>query len=792
MTNLIPFKLSSSLSGHELDIKAVRGPSEDLIISASRDKTVRSWFRTGANSFNESKFYLGHTSFVNSLVFFKPTTEYAKGLIISGSSDKIINVFDLDDVQDPIYSLIGHSDNVCALDITPSGHIVSGSWDKTAKIWKNWQEAFTLNGHSHAVWAVLAVDDDLIFTGSADKTIVKWQNGKRIQTLSGHTDCVRALALLPDIGIVSCGNDSTLRIWTLTGQCIQELNGHTSFVYSIDILPTGEIISSGEDRSVRIWKDGECVQSIVHPATSVWCVAAMPNGDIISGASDGVIRIFTKVEERIAEKEILKNYDEQVSRHAVPTNQIGDLKKDDLHGLEALLKPGKNEGQVIMVRNRDSVEAHQWSQADQSWHKVGDVVDAIGKDRKQLYNGREYDYVFDVDIGDGVPPLKLPYNVSDNPYKAAQEFIWANELPQSYLDQIANFIERNAQAVSLGTGSQYADPFTGSSRYTPSGTSNNSSYNSSVPSVPTNVQNTLTTGTDPWTRPETSNSPSGKVKAIPQKSYLTFQKANIQAIFKKIGQINETLLANEKTRNIALSTDEISTLEKLILFLQNPSTRAASIIEHQSEFDIICKIITQWPFDNRFPGIDLLRLQILYTSIPSKYVDNDESIVDLVTKSAGINTWPKDSIPNKDQETNAMLGLRALSNLFDNNEGREILGREASKILELLSSSTWNKSSNKNNRIARVTVYLNFAVLNQTIPDDNNILQIMEMLVELLKSETDSEVIYRALVTLGTLINQNQVAKDAAAAFGVKLAVEIVSTKVKEDRISWLIDEIEF
>ncbi|CAI2193170.1 1527_t:CDS:10, partial [Funneliformis geosporum] len=499
MTDSNPFKLSSSLSGHDLDIKAVRSPSEDLIISASRDKTVRSWFRTGVNSFSENKLYLGHTSFVNSLVFFKPTTEYDKGLIISGSSDKIINVFDLDNAQDPIYSLIGHSDNVCALDITPSGHIVSGSWDKTAKIWKNWQEACTLKGHSHAVWAVLAVDDDLIFTGSADKTIVKWQDGKRIQTLSGHSDCVRALALLPDIGIVSCGNDSTLRIWTLTGQCIQELNGHTSFVYSIDILPTGEIISSGEDRSVRIWKDGECIQSIVHPATSVWCVAAMPSGDIISGASDGVIRIFTRVEERIAEQEILKNYDEQVSKHAVPKNQIGDLKKDDLHGLEALLKPGKNEGQVIMVRNRDSVEAHQWSQADQSWHKVGEVVDAIGKDRKQLYNGREYDYVFDVDIGDGVPALKLPYNVSDNPYKAAQEFIWANELPQSYLDQIANFIEKNAQGVSLGTGSQYADPFTGSSRYTPSGSSNNSSYNSSIPSVSTNVQNTITTGTDPWT-----------------------------------------------------------------------------------------------------------------------------------------------------------------------------------------------------------------------------------------------------------------------------------------------------
>jgi len=32
----------------------------------------------------------------------------------------------------------------------------------------------------------------------------------------------------------------------------------------------------------------------------------MPNGDIISGASDGVIRIFTRVEERIAEQNVLK------------------------------------------------------------------------------------------------------------------------------------------------------------------------------------------------------------------------------------------------------------------------------------------------------------------------------------------------------------------------------------------------------------------------------------------------------------------------------------------------------
>jgi hypothetical protein len=40
------------------------------------------------------------------------------------------------------------------------------------------------------------------------------------------------------------------------------------------------------------------------------------------------------------------------------------------------------------------------------------VVDAIGSGRKQLYEGQEYDYVFDVDVSEGMPPLKLPYNIS--------------------------------------------------------------------------------------------------------------------------------------------------------------------------------------------------------------------------------------------------------------------------------------------------------------------------------------------------------------------------------------------
>lgn len=86
--------------------------------------------------------------------------------------------------------------------------------------------------------------------------------------------------------------------------------------------------------------DGECSQTIVHPAISVWAVSTMPNGDIVSGSSDGVVRIFSASEERWASEQDLKEYDDKVASQALPSQQIGDVKKSDLPGLEALTEPG--------------------------------------------------------------------------------------------------------------------------------------------------------------------------------------------------------------------------------------------------------------------------------------------------------------------------------------------------------------------------------------------------------------------------------------------------------------------
>ena len=66
----------------------------------------------------------------------------------------------------------------------------------------------------------------------------------------------------------------------------------------------------------------------------------MPNGDIVSGCSDGVVRVFSESKERWASEQDLKEYDDKVAGQALSSQQVGDVKKSDLPGLDALNAPG--------------------------------------------------------------------------------------------------------------------------------------------------------------------------------------------------------------------------------------------------------------------------------------------------------------------------------------------------------------------------------------------------------------------------------------------------------------------
>ena len=781
-------------------------------MSASRDATTRIWKLLSQNPPKYDCTISTHgSSFINAITYLPPTKSFPEGLIISGGKDTIIDARQPgrppEDNAEAL--LLGHAHNVCALDVNPrDGFIVSGSWDGTGRVWRigKWDCEAVLEAHGGSVWAVLAYDSDTIVTGRqnstdfelfqndndysgcADKLIRLFSpSGKLLHTIKGSSDVVRALCRVPHdhpskADFASAGNDSVIRLWKLDGRQVGELHGHESFIYSLVNAPNGELISSGEDRTVRIWRGSECIQTITHPAISVWGVAVCPdNGDIVSGASDRIVRVFSRDSDRQATSEAIQSFEDSVRSSSIPQQQVGNgsINKEKLPGPEFLeQKSGTKEGQVVMIQESNgSVSAHQWSQGAGRWMNVGTVVDAAGSSGKKTHHrGKDYDYVFDVDIEDGKPPLKLPYNVSQNPYEAATKFIQDNELPMSYLDQVANFITSNTQGATLGQPQQpepaAADPW-GSGRYVPG-------------------ESQSSTATAP---PPTSSS---RPKVLPQKSYLSIKTANLRTIKKKIEELNQQLI-EEGSKDISLTPSMLSTLSDMLppleASLANNTPQSNQSLD--SGVELILTIISRWPPSHVLPALDLLRLLTASTPAAATYRSpNGENLTDILSTS-GV-------FADQDRPNNIMLATRAFSNLFETPAGRTLADDNFERIHDLVKDttvfSTSNSNNNNNNRnlsIAVATLYVNYAVLLTSEPhcsmpsSMDRGLALGDDLTKLVRASADSEAVYRALVALGTLLGLGEEIKMAAnEIYDAEGALKKAEQTVKEPRVKSVVGEI--
>jgi phospholipase A-2-activating protein len=131
------------------------GIDNDRFCSASRDTTVRIWTRVDGH-FIQTGVFTKHSHFVNALAL------TPDGLVVSAGNDKTIFTFDPSNPDQFVYKLEGHSDNVCALGVSKEGAIVSGSWDKTARVWIDGKCVYVLKGHEFAVWGVLWIGKDVL------------------------------------------------------------------------------------------------------------------------------------------------------------------------------------------------------------------------------------------------------------------------------------------------------------------------------------------------------------------------------------------------------------------------------------------------------------------------------------------------------------------------------------------------------------------------------------------------------------------------------------------------------
>ena len=272
-------ELERTLKGHtkavlDVDYGGPRGGT--LLASCSSDLTVKLW--DPSDEYKNIRTLPGHDHSVSAVRFIPSGAAgmlSSGNLLVSASRDRTLRVWD-STTGYCVKTIRGHVDWV--RDVSPSFDgrwLLSAGNDQTARLWdaSTGEVRSTLVGHEHvieccsvappAAYAHLAAlaglkkappassSAEFVATGSRDKTVKLWDaRGTLVKTLVGHDNWVRGLVFHPGGKyLLSVSDDKSIRCWDLAqeGKCVKTLeDAHGHFVSCIRWAPSIHKDTSGD------------------------------------------------------------------------------------------------------------------------------------------------------------------------------------------------------------------------------------------------------------------------------------------------------------------------------------------------------------------------------------------------------------------------------------------------------------------------------------------------------------------------------------------------------------------
>ncbi|GME76207.1 unnamed protein product [Ambrosiozyma monospora] len=166
-----------------------------------------------------------------------------------------------------IRPFLGHDDGVLCCQYDNGKLLMTGSYDKTIKIWnvETGELIRTLRGHTRGV-KTLAFDEQKLISGGFDNTIKVWnyRTGDCISTYTGHEEGVTTVDFHDKV-IVSGSADHTVKVWHVETRTCYTLRGHNGWVTCVKMDPkSGTIFSASEDSTIRIWdlETNKCLKTL--------------------------------------------------------------------------------------------------------------------------------------------------------------------------------------------------------------------------------------------------------------------------------------------------------------------------------------------------------------------------------------------------------------------------------------------------------------------------------------------------------------------------------------------------
>ena len=703
------------------------------LVTGSRDATACVWdLAATAGEPAVAATLAGHEGFVTALAAVANGAFWGAPeggpVVATGSRDKTVKLWAAADGR-LLGTLRGHTEAVSGLAFLPSGALVSGALDSTLRVWlSDLRCEKVLRGHAGPVQCVLALPDGDFLSGSGDRTVKRWGANDLAcrATYTGHTDTVRGLAAVPGLGFASASHDGTARVWTAAGEPVAELVGHTALVYRV--AAAGDFLATAsEDNSCRVWRpDGTCVQAVPHPGC-VWDVQFLLNGDLTTACSDGVARLWTRDAARAAPAGAAAEFEAQVAAYAAARDRkeegpAGALPEGlKLEPLEALATPGAADGEIKVVGEGGGAVAYGWSAANGTWDKIGDVLGGPGENvsvGRRTFEGQEYDFVFDVDVEDGAPPLQLPYNRGDNVYAAAERFIERNSLPVTYQEQVVNFILQNTADTAGGGGgpvAQNADPFTGGAAYAPQG----------APAA---------------TAP----------RLFPLTACVTFAACPVEPIARKVTEFGQALNAGHtgSSSSLPFPDEDAAAFRALLGKVGGGAGEIAG-----GEWAALGRMLG-WPPQRVFPVIDATKNAVLHPAFRALPEADRAGLLGRVL--AALEAAPAVAPV-------VATSLRVLANAVEGDPGW--VARHEGPLLD--AAAPHCQSAHKNVRVALATLYVNAAVRLGRGGDPDAKARVVAGALEVLKASLaagEAEGAYRALCAVGTAVHGDAGAADLAKA----------------------------
>ncbi|PNH38915.1 hypothetical protein VD0004_g7946 [Verticillium dahliae] len=225
---------------------------------------------------------------------FKDPLSHPPPFLLTGSQDMTIKKWEIPRQPQTkkggsraLFTRKAHEKDINAIDVHPNGHLfATASQDKTVKIWsvKEGEVQGILKGHRRGVWSVKFAPEHtptiqgdegpvagkgVILTGSGDKTAKLWSLSSYtcVRTFEGHSNSILKVAWLnvprpeekkrKQILFATAAGDGLVKVWDAqSGETECTLDNHIDRVWALAVHPeTNAIVSGSGDSTVCFWKD---------------------------------------------------------------------------------------------------------------------------------------------------------------------------------------------------------------------------------------------------------------------------------------------------------------------------------------------------------------------------------------------------------------------------------------------------------------------------------------------------------------------------------------------------------